>query len=239
MKNTSWEQESVIGFYQEQVILPNLLRLVYPKAGEVILDIGAGEGYFAKAFAKSGAEVIGVEISKKLVERAKKTAGKNEKYFAGSADDLTFLKSGLADKAMIILAIQNFDNVHAVFAEAKRVLKPGGKLIIVMNHPAFRIPKHSSWEWDFKKKTQHRRIDEYLTESKARIEMRPSEPGNQTISFHRPLQFYFKLLGNNGFAVTRLEEWISPRTSAGPRAEAENKARREIPLFLYLECAKI
>jgi hypothetical protein len=60
--------------------------------------------------------------------------------------------------------------------------------------------------------------------------------GQITLSFHRPLQFWFKLLNNSGFAVTRLEEWVSHKINQpGPKAAAENKARHEFPLFLYLE----
>jgi len=60
-----------------------------------------------------------------------------------------------------------------------------------------------------------------------------------TISFHRSPQFYFKKFSKNGFAVTRLEEWISHRKSEkGPRAMAEDHARKEIPLFLCLEIKK-
>jgi len=67
--------------------------------------------------------------------------------------------------------------------------------------------------------------------------MHPSDESSEyTLTFHRPLQFYFKLLAKAGFAVTRLEEWISHKQSQqGKRAAAENLARKEIPLFLFIE----
>ena len=61
-----------------------------------------------------------------------------------------------------------------------------------------------------------------------------------TVSFHRPLQVYTKVLGKHGFAITRIEEWISHRISQkGPRSEAEDVARKEIPLFMYCEATLI
>ena len=55
-----------------------------------------------------------------------------------------------------------------------------------------------------------------------------------------PLQVYFKALKRAGFAVTGLEEWISNKKSeAGPRAKAEDKARKEIPLFMMIEATKL
>ncbi|MFM2357738.1 MAG: hypothetical protein RJA61_475, partial [Candidatus Parcubacteria bacterium] len=48
---------------------------------------------------------------------------------------------------------------------------------------------------------------------------------------------YVKNLANAGFAVVRLEEWISHKKSeVGPRQKAEDKARIEFPLFMCLEC---
>ena len=65
------------------------------------------------------------------------------------------------------------------------------------------------------------------------------EKSEQTFSYHRSLQDFFKALAKNGFVVSRLEEWISHKISErGPRQAAEDIARKEIPLFLMLE-AKI
>jgi len=227
--------------YQKKVILPNLLRLMEPKQGKKILDLGCGQGFFSREFAKSGAQIIGVDISKELIAIARKNSPKNITFEVSPAHRLTFLTTASLDAVVVILAIQNIENIDGVFAECARILKPAGKFFIVMNHPTFRVLKESSWGWDEKSKTQYRRVDRYLSEMTVKIEMRPGANKNiHTISFHRPLQLYFKKLNKNGFAVTRLEEWISHKKSQkGPRAPGEDKARKEIPLFLFLEAAKI
>ena len=114
-----------------------------------------------------------------------------------------------------------------------------------MNHPAFRIPKRSSWGFDEATGVQYRRIDGYLRESKEEIDMKPgssqtTKPDQVTVSFHRPLQYYTKLFAATGFAMSRLEEWISHKHSqAGPRQKEEDRMRSEIPLFLFMEIKKI
>jgi len=254
-KKTSWggvagwysdllEKEE--GTYQKDLILPNLVRLMNIKNGEVVLDLACGQGFFSREFLKAGAKVIGVDIARELIHLAseltkKELPNKKAEFIISSADDLSFLKEKSIDKIVIVLAIQNIENVAGVFKECQRVLKTNGKLFLVLNHPAFRIPKQSSWEWDEKNKSQYRRIDQYLSESKIEIQMHPGDkPSEKTISFHRPLQFYFKLLGKNGFAVDRLEEWNSHKKSQpGPRAKAEDKIRKEIPIFMFLEAIKI
>jgi SAM-dependent methyltransferase len=226
-------------------VLPNVLRLVEPKAGDVILDVPCGQGYFARAFAEKGAEVIAVDIGAELVARASREQIKGVRFFVSPSDKLPMLPDATANKAVIILGIQNIKNVEGTLAEVARTLRPDGELHIVMNHPAFRVPKQSAWGWDPETHRQFRRIDTYLSESEEKIDMQPGKTAEgerpvETISFHRPFQWYFKTLGKQGFAVDRLEEWISDRKSnSGPRAVEENRIRKEIPLFCYMRVKKI
>lgn len=246
-KDTSWGRDAAWyddllakpGTYQEEVILPNLLRILLPQQGMRVIDLGCGQGYFSRAFAKEGAEVLGIDAGSDLIALAVK-AGGNVRYQVGDASKLSGVSANSFDRATIVLALQNIENANACVAEAARVLVPGGKLIVVMNHPAFRIPKHSAWGWSEDGTTQFRTEDRYLSELRERIQTHPgSDPDRFTISFHRPLQSYFKAFQKAGLAVTRLEEWSSNRKSQqGPRAAAEDRARAEFPLFVCIEAVK-
>jgi ubiquinone/menaquinone biosynthesis C-methylase UbiE len=235
--------------YQKNVILPNILRLVDPKPSQKIVDIACGQGYFSKAFAKKESEVIGLDISTALIDLAK-NAVKEEtfavppKFLVAPADNLACIPDQSADVATIILAIQNIENINGVFSECSRILKENGRLLIVINHPAFRIPKNSNWQWDEEQSSQFRRIDSYMSDQTIKIDMSPSQSDSNkkkyTISFHRPLQSYFKSLNKSGFCTTRLEEWISHKVSQkGPRSAEEDRVRKEIPLFMCIEATKI
>lgn len=244
-KTTSWDNvahwyDTLLAgedTYQARVILPNLLRAMAIKKGERVLELGCGQGFFTQAFFKEGAQTTGVDLGKDLIALAKKQSPKEITYIAHSAEDLSNFPDKSFDKIALVLSLQNIEAPHKVFKECARVLAPGGNIFIVLNHPAFRIPKSSAWGYDEVTKTQYRRIDRYMSEAKVAIEMNPSKKGGAvTTSFHRPLQFYFKQLANNGFAVARLEEWLSHKESEqGPRKAAEDRARMEIPLFLFLE----
>lgn len=244
-KDTSWHESAEwyqallaagAGTYQTDILLPNLMRLVVPKAGMKILDLGCGTGFFARAFAQAGAQVTGLDNGADMIRLAE-AESRDVEYIQGSADNLSKFKDKSFDAITIVLAIQNMENLSGVINECSRVLKIGGAVHIVLNHPAFRVPKMSGWEWNRDRSVQFRRIDAYLSESKEKIQMHPgAAPDAYTVSFHRPLQSYVKILGKAGFGVTRLEEWISNRP--GPKGRtfaALEQSRKEIPLFLFLE----
>ncbi|MFA6296988.1 MAG: class I SAM-dependent methyltransferase [Candidatus Paceibacterota bacterium] len=241
-KVASWYDDLLEGdsdTYQTKVILPNLVRLLEIKKGEIVLDLACGQGFFSRAISALGAEVTGVDVGEELIAKAleKSVDGHHPLYYVAPSHNLSKTADHSIDKIIIVLAIQNIEKMKETFEECRRVLKDTGKLFIVLNHPAFRIPKKSSWDYDEKNNIQYRRVDSYISESKTEMLMNPSkENGPKTISFHRPLQTYFKTLSKSGFAVSRLEEWNSHKKSEeGKRQLAEDTARKEIPLFLCLE----
>ena len=225
--------------YQEKVIAPNLTRILGLTKNTQILDLACGQGFFSRKWKTLGAHVVGADISKELIAQARKHS-KDIEYFATPAHKLGFAKDASYDVVTIVLAIQNIANMSEVFQEINRVLKKGGRLVLVLNHPAFRIPKRSSWEWDAKAGKQYRRIDGYLSSATVPIVMHPGqEASEETVSYHRPLQDFFKALSKTGFQVGRLEEWISHKQSQkGPRQKAEDTIRKEIPLFMLIEAIK-
>ncbi len=248
--NTSWGKvadwydemlEEEASTYQKELILPNLARVCSIQKGDTLLDLACGQGFFSRAFAAAGATVIASDIASELIALAKEKPSKNITYHTAPADAVPFVKNNSIDKAIIVLALQNIENLNGTLAECARVLKGNGSLFIVLNHPCFRVPKESSWGFDESAKIQYRRIDRYLSESKVKIQMHPGDkPKEATISFHRPLQVYMKAFSKHGFAIGRLEEWNSHKTSEkGPRQEAEDRARKEIPLFMMLEAKRI
>lgn len=229
--------------FQAKVILPNLVRILDPKPGMQVLDVACGQGFFTRALSAAGARATGCDISAELVMLAVQKSTNTIEYHVSPADALTFAADGSFDAATIVLALQNIENLQGAVAECARVLKPGGRLILVMNHPAYRIPQRSSWGWDDKTASQYRRVDAYMSDSRIKIDMTPGEKDPEkkrsTVSFHRPLQAYFKALNKAGLSATRLEEWISHRTSQkGPRQAEEDRIRKEIPMFLMLEAKK-
>jgi 23S rRNA-/tRNA-specific pseudouridylate synthase/SAM-dependent methyltransferase len=226
--------------YSEQIV-PGVLRLVGPEPGLRVLDVACGQGVMSRALAQQGCEVVGVDAAPKLIEAARGRGG--GKFFVGDAREVGSLDLGDArafDCAVCVMALTNIEPVEPVLSGIAQRLAPGGACVLVISHPAFRAPGQTAWAWDQRDGRQFRRVDGYLSTGQHRIQMHPGEnPDIVTWTFHRPLQHYVQALRQAGLAVTELEEWASRRVSqAGPRAEEENRARREIPLFMAIRAEK-
>lgn len=247
-KQTSWEKvngwyNKIVGntgsYYHQQVILPNLVRLLELKKTSRLLDLGCGQGILARAIDEK-IEYLGVDASPSLIEEARKL-DHNPKHSYAVADitkDLPIRNSGFSQVA-IVLALQNVKHPFKLIKNAAEQLQPGGKLIIVINHPSFRIPKHS--DWIVKNNKQYRLVDSYMTPKEIPIDSSPFDKKNNqtTWSFHYPLSAYSEMILDNGLVIEKIEEWISSKKSEGKMAKIEDEARAEFPLFMTIVAKKI
>lgn len=206
-----------------------------------VLELGCGQGFFVKEILKvSTPQIEGIDIGQELLDIAKKN-NQQAVFTRASASDLSHIKDQSIDIVYSVLALQNMSDLDIVMKEVKRILKTDGKLIAVLNHPAFRVPKQSDWYFSPDRKIQGRVVYTYMSDQKFSIDMHPGRTASgakkeETFSFHHPLQYYVKLFNKYNFGVSRLEEWISHKTSEeGPKKRAEDQARKEIPLFMALE----
>ncbi len=255
-KDTSWDHQAqwydkIVGengsYYHKNVIVPKVLELIGNINNKKILDLGCGQGFFTRILKSKGAEVVGVDLSKNLIETARKyPESKNITYYIANAENLYFLEKESFDYVISILSIGNIRNTDKVFKEIYFILKQKGKFIFVIIHPCFRIPRQSQWEYDESKKIQYRRIDRYGTELEIPIITHPGKVKNKditdqdyTIMFHRPLSNLCKHLFENKFYISYLDELYSDKISYGKHAKSENRARKEFPLFLLVEAIKI
>jgi ubiquinone/menaquinone biosynthesis C-methylase UbiE len=227
--------------FHQQVILPGVTRLLALQPGQKALDIACGQGVLCRVLRERGVEVTGIDASAELIRaaHARSTDGATH-YHVADARDLEFLPPDHFHAAACVLAIQNMHPLPPIFQSVARRLRAAGRFVIVMMHPCFRIARQTSWGWDEAAKVQYRRVDGYLLPSKTPIVTHPGKaPDVYTWTFHKPLEAYVKALRTAGMLVDALEEWPSHKTSdSGPRAPAENVARKQIPMFLALRAVK-
>lgn len=225
-------------FYHKTVIIPNVMRLLDLKPNDKLLDIACGNGVLAKNIPE-GIKYIGVDSATDLIAMAKQDAKKEQEFVLSDVTENLGIKETFA-KMAIILALQNMAKPDLMLKMAVKQLEDKGKMVIILNHPTFRIPRQSSWGWDEVKKVQYRRVDSYLTSQKIAILLHPGlEDKTTTYSFHWSLQDISKMLFGAGLVIEKIEEWISPKTSEGGRAQEEDRSRKEIPLFMAIVARKV
>jgi SAM-dependent methyltransferase len=230
--------------YHRHVALPALIRLLEPQPGEHILDVGAGQGVPAPHIARAGAIYLGVDASPRLIELARKHHGSSGRFIVGDARRLSSLQelSGRQfDAVVFLLSLQDMDPLQPVLVQAAQVLRDAGRLVAILTHPAFRVPRQSGWGWDEGRKLVYRRVDRYLTPLPVPLKQFPGkDSAGVTRSFHRPIQDYVNGLAGAGFLVDRIEEIPAHKLAfQAPNPRAINLARREIPLFLALRALKL
>lgn len=247
INNTSWNKvapwyNKIVGsdghYYHEHVVIPGVLRLLNLKSEDTLIDLACGQGVLARKIPHVH-KYLGLDLAKELIKEAKeRNREKNHEFLVCDLSKILKEREEKFDKATIILALQNIEQAENVIKNAANYLKKGGQLLIVLNHPCFRIPRQSGWSIDEKSKQQQRFINRYLSPLKIPIDMNPGqkqeEAKNMTWSFHHSLQDYSQMLYQAGFIIEKIEEWSSDKESVGKAAKMENRARTEIPLFMAI-----
>jgi len=102
--------------------------------GLKVLDLGCGDGTTALPSAQLGADVLGVDIARNLVEAGNKRAAEhgltNLKFQEGDATNLQGIPDGEFDLAMSIFGAMFAPKPFDVAKEMVRVTKPGGRVVM-------------------------------------------------------------------------------------------------------------
>ena len=249
-KPTLWDQasrwyDSLVGMsgsdYHQTIVMPGVLKMLELKPGRRVLDLACGQGVFSRFLLGKKIKPEGLDSSEELLRMARSRSVKSIPYHLGNASDAKLLGGQEFDGIACLLAVQNMEKIEPVFQNVARWLKPKGKFVMVITHPCFRIPRQTHWGWDAEKKIEYRRVDRYASEMKIPILTPPFiDKVNFTMTYHRPLQNYFSALLKAGLCVDSLEEWVSNKESApGKRSRGENRARKEVPLFMAIRAVRI
>ena len=231
--------------YHQNVILPGVMDLLKVSPGEAVIDICCGQGVLARHLLAAGAEqVLGVDASGKLIGSARNRYASegNVSFLRADACAESDWADGSYDAAACVMAVHDVPDVDGLMKNISGSLKPGGRAVIVMMHPCFRIPQESHWGWDGDQKIQFRRLDKYGKALEIGIQTRPGLGTDEgTVFYHRPLAEVISPMGKAGLGVVECVELFSHRRSqgGGPFSNAEHKAAEEFPLFIGLKAVKL
>jgi SAM-dependent methyltransferase len=106
-------------------------RFAAPLAKRRVLDCGCGAGEYVRALLARGADAWGVEFDeRKLAEGAARDAALADRLSVGDLESLAFPDESF-DTALLNEVLEHVPDDRAALAEVRRVLRPGGRLIVL------------------------------------------------------------------------------------------------------------
>ncbi len=212
---------------------PEYVEQILPLAAEElagarrVLDVGCGEGQIARLAARSGAQVAGVDPTWGQLRVAAERAG-GPGYVMGHAAALPVAGASV-DAVVACLVLEHVDELDAAMSEVARVLAPGGRFCLFLNHPLLQAPG-SGWIDDHTvvPPEQYWRLGPYLVETES---MEAVEQGVWIRFLHRPLSRYLNAAADHGLVLERM---LEPAPPDGFLARAGGDALRPYPRLLYL-----
>jgi SAM-dependent methyltransferase len=93
-----------------------------------VLEVGCGSGHFVEVLARYGARVLGLDVSRGMLQQAVRRAA--DRLVRGAAEHLPFV-TGSFDRVCTINALHHFTDRRAFLREAARVLRAGGGIFCV------------------------------------------------------------------------------------------------------------
>jgi 2-polyprenyl-3-methyl-5-hydroxy-6-metoxy-1,4-benzoquinol methylase len=236
----AWDEfvESGADCYRHELHGPALLSACGPVDGMRVLDLGCGQGYFARQLASRGAVVSACDLSGALVALAARHEQRSPlgiRYACLSAADVgEHWPSGSFDLVTACMSLQDMADVPAALHAASRLLRPGGRLVASVPHPATDPPVRE-WERDDKGRKLALRLDRYFDTGPALCQWNMSR-----LRYHwstpcrrHTLGEWTGLAADAGFVIGRL---LEPRpTAAQVVARPELEDCHRMPYFLILD----
>jgi ubiquinone/menaquinone biosynthesis C-methylase UbiE len=109
-----------------------------PGPGEYILDVACGDGYYSRKMAARGARVAAIDLEPARIRNAKTYHNvPGVQYNLANAECLPF-PDHTFDKVVSVCALEHFNNPQAAINEMRRVLKPGGTLVLHVDSFSYR-----------------------------------------------------------------------------------------------------
>lgn len=198
-ENYSVDNESNLlnGYYER----PAMIHLAGNVNGHRVLDAGCGSGPLSTALRGKGAIVSGFDSSSAMVELARQRLGENAALHVADLSQPLPFADGAFDDVVASLVLHYLQDWLAPLAELRRVLKPGGRLILSVNHPT--VYKLTNPRADYFAITQY--SEEHTFNGQSTV----------LTYWHRPLHSMTDAFTEAGFRISVISE--PPASPDAPR----------------------
>lgn len=196
--------------------------------GKRVLEAGCGTGYHASHLVERGANVVGVDISKEMIEMATEQYGDMARFLqADLRQPVTELDSGNFDIIVCNHVLVHIEDWRPVMKEFSRLLAEDGQLVMSCDHP-FKLYRQNEGE------DNQNPPDYYEVERFTKKETLETDEDVTIHFYRRPLVAMLNPLFEAGFVVEALRESIATNDS-----ELFKHFEESIPQFLVIRARKV
>lgn len=203
----------------------DLLGLV---SGLRVLDIACGHGRFTRALARRGADVTGLDLSGKLLSKAREIEEKDTlgiSYVHADVASPPVLPGTPFDRVTCFFGLSDVDDLDGAISAVATVLRPGGNFIFAILHPCFAGTDDISGSWPGS--------GSYYDEGRWTAQGSRSTLRQQVGASHRMLSTYLNTLHRHGLRAEQIAE-----PAPEPDWDQAHVADRQ-PVYLVVSSTKV
>ncbi|WP_323101903.1 class I SAM-dependent methyltransferase [Intrasporangium sp. YIM S08009] len=188
----SYAQTNDSGLFNAHYARPAMVALAGDVRGRRVLDAGCGSGPLAEDLLARGAVVSGFDSSRAMLELARGRLGEGVDLRVADIGRPLPYADGEFDDVVVSLVLHYLQDWTAPLAELRRVLRPGGRLLLSVNHP--RILESSDPDADYFSVTEY--SEEYTFGDQQAV----------LTYWHRPLHAMSDAFTEAGFRIAVISE---------------------------------
>lgn len=208
--------------------------------GKHICDLACGQGRVSRYLADQGAHIVGIDISAKLLEIARRYEEDLPRaitYLHADAQSLDSENVGRFDGVICSMALMDIPDLALTIKSVTHILQSDGWFIFSILHPCFHTSQ--SGESDSSEGVV-RTIGSYFVEGHWRSDTRTGPPG-KVGAYHRTLSTYINALSDAGLIVERMSE---PRANNSLNdslslTSLKRPVWAQVPAVLVVRCRKV
>ena len=211
--------------YRADMEFPATTELVPDPEGKRVLDAGCGRGRYAAWLGERGADVLAVDKSSGMVERAReRVGGRADVRRADIGSPLEFAGDSEFDGIVSGLSLHYVEDWRPTFAEFARILRPGGFLVFSTHHP---LDDYIAFE-----------AENYFETERKRMTWSVAGDDFDVPFYRRPLSEVVNPLVETGFQLDELVE-PKPRDAFEEKKPESYEKRLKYPTFLCIRASNV
>lgn len=216
-------------FYNKYIENPAIEKFLKAEVkGKKVLDLGCGSGISTKRLSDFGAKVKGLDLSRNLIEIARKENPKIN-FYVGTGRKTPFKKNEF-DIISSGLMVHYIKDLNKLFKEISRILKNKGLFVFSLVHPVREVLKKMKIE-----EKKYLYLDNYFVRRGAKWKF---EKGMDVITYHHTFEDIINSLDDNGFVTERIIETRSKKGSKKYAPKPYEDGMKN-PTFLVVKARKV